>query len=186
MGGGGGGGGGGPPGPPPPGGGGGGAGMPPEAGGGAAPGGGGGGGGGAPRPDDDGGGGGGGGGRLFMESPRPRGLCATPGEGREGLEVIAGPLSRRALAVEGAGLGALAGADSEELDLSLGSVDANLLPVALSLTLRGLKPNRPAEAGAGLGLGACSTGVRGMVVAFLTPPIGGGGGGGGGGPPKIV
>jgi len=192
IGGGGGGGGAPPPAPPPPGGGGGGGGIPPAAG---APGGGGGGGGGAPRPDEVGGGGGGaprpddgggGGGGPEVESPRPLGLCATLGDGRDGLEAMEGPVSLRMLAGEGAALGAFPG--ESPLDPSFGRLEANLLPVDLSFTLRGLKPNRPeaAGAGAGLGLGACfSLGDDEDVGGFLTPPIGGGGGGGGGGPPAI-
>ena len=71
----------------------------------------------------------------------------------------------------------------EQPAVSRGRVEANLLPVCFSLTLRGLKPKRPpllGALGAGLGLGGCSV-ARGNVVA-LTPPIGGGGGGGGGAP----
>lgn len=74
------------------------------------------------------------------------------------------------------------------LSPSRGKVDAaaaNLLPVFLSLTSPGLKPNRP-PLGAGWGLGAgfsCRV-ARGRVVALWVPPIGGGGGGGGGAPAK--
>ena len=98
------------------------------------------------------------------------GFCATCGEGRGGLEETTGGLALAPPATA----------------LSLGRVEANLLPVGFSLTSRGLKPNKPPPpllgAGWGLGLGVSVELERGMVVAFLIPPIGGGGGGGGGAP----
>ena len=67
--------------------------------------------------------------------------------------------------------------------------EANLLPVFLSLTAPGLKPNSPPMLGAcalGCGLG-CSGAEEGAGgVYFLTPPMGGGGGGGGGAPPVDI
>ena len=112
-----------------------------------------------------------------------RGFCDILGEGRAGLEATEGPVSRRPFAGEGDGLVVLGGEAS--LPESLGRVEANLLPVDLSLTFLGLNPNKPppeegAGAGAGLGFGGCCSCVE---AGFLTPPMGGGGGGGGGGPP---
>lgn len=134
-------------------------------------GGGGGGGGGAP-PGPAGGGGappgpaGGGGG----------GFCEMCGEGRGGLLETLGPVSF---------LG-MAGAEFPPLsdEEGRGRVEANLLPVALSFTSPGLKPNSPPPPLLGAGLGFSLGGVtvaRGKVVD-LTPPMGGGGGGGGGAP----
>ena len=72
-----------------------------------------------------------------------------------------------------------------------GRLEANLLPVFLSLTAPGLNPNGPLIDGGG-GFAAClgcSGGLAGPPVEagvnFLTPPIGGGGGGGGGGAPPV-
>lgn len=116
----------------------------------------------------------------MRESPLPRGFCATLGEGRAGLEDTTGPLvSLLTLPGEGVGLGPPTIGDSTPGE-SLGRVDANLLPVALSFTLSGLKPKRPAppEPLGGFCL-AAGSGERGRVVAFLIPPMGGGGGGGG-------
>ena len=124
-----------------------------------------------------------------MESPLPRGFWETPGDGRIGLLEMAGPLSR--LPIPGEAGPALDPPtddkpESEELEESFGRVEANLLPVDLSLTLRGLKTKGPEELGpeelGGLGLGGWSCKFeRGILEAF-TPPIGGGGGGGGGAP----
>ena len=189
MGGGGGGGGAPPPGPA----GGGGGGAPPGpagGGGGGAPGpaGGGGGGGGAPESPTGGGGagagaGGGGAGGELKESPRTRpcepclfmGFCGMWGEGRDGLLETLGPVSF--LGMAGAEL-------SEGEGEGRGRVEANLLPVALSFTSPGLKPNNPPPPpppllGAGLGFSLGGVVVARGKVVDLTPPMGGGGGGGG-------
>ena len=98
------------------------------------------------------------------------GFFATEGDGRPMLPLLLGSVGEPVVG------------ESSLLD----RLEANLLPVFLSLTAPGLKPNSPppmlggAAAGFGCCLGSC---VGAGGVYFLTPPIGGGGGGGGGAPP---